>query len=1185
MEFLLRGQRRWVPAAALAALLVVLGALLVAGTATAAPTGRTERVSVGTDGGEGPDGTQAGEEHDSAISADGRYVAFLSRSNLAVAVGPEPHNEFLKLYVRDRQAAGRTVWIDGPATEQAAVTDPTISADGRFIGYTVRNRGDSGSMVYLYDRDADHNEIFDEPGGTRETLVSGPAFGLPDGESADEPALAGRGGAIGFTVHESPIPGKLSAHVVNTDGADLTGPTELVDFGTDRSRGTGYTWRYVDFVNDSATPVTLTGVTVTGRDAAEFQAMTEDDCRRTLRKGESCRVYVTFSQPPIGAGRYHAVLSTTGPERHSGTSVGLAATRACQPNSDGCPSLPLTASPNPSLSTADGYGQQQQSVMVTNNGSSYLSVASALVDGSEQAWFRLDTTDCLRVLAPGDQCLINYRFQPTGFGLAVATLVVEGYSFAEPPPSRQPDDGGGTLDGTGAAPEVLLDNARLVGVATRPVVYLARDDGSGRFDDAVSGPAKVVSVNAAGTTIEGRRSSVSADARFAAFDSIESASPPPAAPVATTAAVSTPPASCRTVYRRDTSASTAVTVVSRPGTALAAQRSFGAATQASISADGSRVGFTATVVDVADPDPCGPAASPPPAGVFVRDLGAGATVRGDRPQANSAEPDGSAGSPALSADGRTLAFASTATNLVPGDTNISEDAFVRDLQGTFPGESGTPFTERVSVDSDGNQVSGAGGRFPHEAGAGSRPQISAEGRYVSFTSFSDQLVSGDTNDSDDVFVRDRLPVPVLAPIPVTFAETVVGESSPSVTVTLRNDGTGPLAVSAAAVAGPAAGEYHITANGCTGQLLHRGASCPITVVFAPTAAGDRAATLTVSHSAPGSPAADPLQGTGVVGNPVLAPDPLDFGGQTVASPGQPRTVTVANTGNGSFTVTGIAVQGPAAGEFSIVDTGCQGVRLAPGASCPVRLRFTPATLGARNATLRLSHTAPGAVVTSALTGTGTPMPVPGLGATPNPADLGDGPLGLPGPLTRVTVTSAGSGPVTVTGLNLAGPDAGDFQIQGENCIGITLAPAATCTVDLRARAGAVAARSGELAITSSAAESPLRLPLRATGRAPALRIDPVLGPTRSVASVTGTGFPPGAVLTLRWANPAGEPLLGSTEAVVRPDGGFTAELLVFPKDRIGPRVALTSDPRWGEARTDFLVVPAATNPPKFVFRP
>ena len=93
--------------------------------------------------------------------------------------------------------------------------------------------------------------------------------------------------------------------------------------------------------------------------------------------------------------------------------------------------------------------------------------------------------------------------------------------------------------------------------------------------------------------------------------------------------------------------------------------------------------------------------------------------------------------PSVTADGRFVAFSSSADNLVPNQTNFAEDAFVRDRL--------TGATERVSVATDGSQA-----RYPS-----ARPRASADGRYVVFDSFAPNLAPGDTNGLTDVFLRDR----------------------------------------------------------------------------------------------------------------------------------------------------------------------------------------------------------------------------------------------------------------------------------------------------------------------------------------------------------------------------------------------------------------------------------------------
>lgn len=95
--------------------------------------------------------------------------------------------------------------------------------------------------------------------------------------------------------------------------------------------------------------------------------------------------------------------------------------------------------------------------------------------------------------------------------------------------------------------------------------------------------------------------------------------------------------------------------------------------------------------------------------------------------------------PAISADGRYVAFESLADNLVPGDINGTGDAFVHDRQ--------TGITKIVSVDSAGKQQENGGRCFT--------PAISDNGRYVAFESEASNLVPGDTNGKSDVFVHDR----------------------------------------------------------------------------------------------------------------------------------------------------------------------------------------------------------------------------------------------------------------------------------------------------------------------------------------------------------------------------------------------------------------------------------------------
>jgi Tol biopolymer transport system component len=122
--------------------------------------------------------------------------------------------------------------------------------------------------------------------------------------------------------------------------------------------------------------------------------------------------------------------------------------------------------------------------------------------------------------------------------------------------------------------------------------------------------------------------------------------------------------------------------------------------------------------------------------VFVHDRNTATTERVSVTSLG-AEADNESFSPAISSNGRFVAFQSDATNLVLLDTNNKCDIFVHDrITGT---------TERVSVASDGTQANGDS----------IAPAISSDGRFVAFSSEASNLVAGDTNNKADIFLHDR----------------------------------------------------------------------------------------------------------------------------------------------------------------------------------------------------------------------------------------------------------------------------------------------------------------------------------------------------------------------------------------------------------------------------------------------
>ena len=128
--------------------------------------------------------------------------------------------------------------------------------------------------------------------------------------------------------------------------------------------------------------------------------------------------------------------------------------------------------------------------------------------------------------------------------------------------------------------------------------------------------------------------------------------------------------------------------------------------------------------------------------VFTRNVPAAVTtlVSATNPALPSQTPDGISGftSFSVSSNGQFVAFYSDADNLVAGDTNGFRDVFVRDLV------AGVNYLVSVNTNgTSGDYIS-------------TDPAISGNGRYVAFTSSADNLVAGDTNNAQDVFVRDMM---------------------------------------------------------------------------------------------------------------------------------------------------------------------------------------------------------------------------------------------------------------------------------------------------------------------------------------------------------------------------------------------------------------------------------------------
>jgi len=368
-----------------------------------------------------------------------------------------------------------------------------------------------------------------------------------------------------------------------------------------------------------------------------------------------------------------------------------------------------------------------------------------------------------------------------------------------------------------------------------------------------------------------------------------------------------------------------------------------------------------------------------------------------------AQATGFNGNPSVSADGRYVAFTSNGPELAGISTPVQ--VYVRDriakvtrLVSDTPGKPRSAFgDDNAEISPDGLQIAltestasetnevfvarSASGFFdtsnfdlvsfgvsgaPVSSGADS-PSMSSNGRFVAFSSFSNDELSGGTvpNTSTEIWMRDR-PIALDITPTINFGTVNVGAQSPPQNAVVTN--TSQVPVNIGSVVPPAA-PFSITGSSC-GGVLNPGDSCTVTIVFTPTAGGSASSSVTVLGD--GLSVSVSLIGTGrqLVGVLSISPGSANFGAATVGDSLPPRTFTVSNTGASAVAFSGLGLSGGGADQFTIVSTTCA-VSLAVGANCVVGVSATVTRVGASSATLAISGTG-GQLAQASLRVTGRP---------------------------------------------------------------------------------------------------------------------------------------------------------------------------------------------------------------------
>ncbi len=299
----------------------------------------------------------------------------------------------------------------------------------------------------------------------------------------------------------------------------------------------------------------------------------------------------------------------------------------------------------------------------------------------------------------------------------------------------------------------------------------------------------------------------------------------------------------------------------------------------------------------------------------------------------------------------------------------------------------------------------------------------------------------------------------ITPSAVNFGNQDVGTTSAEQTVTLGNNGTAALNVTALTAATAPFARTNSGTCSAVPITINPGTSCTLTYTFAPTVSGAANQSLTVTSSGTGS-GSIALSGNGVAGAFSVTPNPVAFGNQLVGTSSATQTVTLSNTGTGSLQVT--ALPAPTAPFVRSGGTcGATPFTLTPSGTCTAIYRFDPTAAGAASQNIAI-ESIPGGTTTLVLNGTGVQG---NLAITGSPVNFGNQLLGTTSAAQTVTLSNTGTASLDVTALTAA---AAPFARAGGSCsnVPITIAAGTNCTLTYTFAPTALGAANQSLTVTA-----------------------------------------------------------------------------------------------------------------------
>jgi hypothetical protein len=616
----------------------------------------------------------------------------------------------------------------------------------------------------------------------------------------------------------------------------------------------------MSLTNTGTAPLTISSISITGANASSFSET--NLCGTTLAAGASCGITVVFS--PTAAGALTANVSVADNATGSPQIAVLTGTGTV-------PQVTFTP-------TALNFGNQQvsttsgpQSLTITNTGGAPLQITSELLTGP----FNQITT-CSTVIAAGASCTYTFSFTPLTTGAQTGSIVFT--DNASGSPQTVPFTGTGTA---APAPQAVLTPTSLafpsttVGSTAAAQTLTLSNPGNATLNIASislggTNVADFIQTNTCGTALaSGATCTISVTftpasaAAFAATVNVSdnaSGSPQSATVSGTGTAAPAPlavlsPTSLAFPNTPVGTSSAALPItLSNPGNA--------ALTIAGISIGGSNAtSFTQTNTcgsSLAAGASCTINVTFSPAFLY---LGLSATLT---------VSDNAAGSTQTAS----LTGTSTAPQAVLSPTSLT-------FASTTVGASAAAQT--IALSNPGSAALTIGGISVTGANASSFTQSNTCGASlaagasctitVTFTPATTGSLSAAVSVADNASGSPQgaaltgtgasplVPQAVLSPTTLAFPNTSAGTTSSALTATLSNPGNAPLTIAGITITGANAGSFSETTT--CGSTVAAGATCTVSVVFSPTAAGSFSASLSVADNASGSPQTAALTGTAV----------------------------------------------------------------------------------------------------------------------------------------------------------------------------------------------------------------------------------------------------------------------------------------------------------------------------------